>query len=217
MKALSFRQPWAELILQGRKTLDLRTYLTHYRGPLAIHASKTIEREACLRYGLDPGQLATGGVVGVVELIEVIPLAKVEYERRRAEHLTARPFEMGLYGWILRNPQPLPEIVPIPGRMRLFNVEFSLGQTDVAKADGQQSLPGLKVKETIVSPDYQQEIRPKISLNPIERSPEEIVKIERALEALREAFDPDDLEDWETSRKTLWATDAFVDSQRTPL
>jgi hypothetical protein len=34
MKALSFRQPWAELVLQGRKTMDLRTYTTHYRGPL---------------------------------------------------------------------------------------------------------------------------------------------------------------------------------------
>lgn len=36
MKALSFRQSWPELILQGRKTIDLQTYTTHYRGRLAF-------------------------------------------------------------------------------------------------------------------------------------------------------------------------------------
>ena len=34
MKALSIRQPWAELIMQGRKTLELRTWRTNYRGAL---------------------------------------------------------------------------------------------------------------------------------------------------------------------------------------
>ena len=76
MKALSFRQPWAELILQGRKTMDLRTYRTSHRGPLAIHASRKVERDACLEHGLDPDNLEAGGVVGVVELVDVIPLTE---------------------------------------------------------------------------------------------------------------------------------------------
>lgn len=57
MKALSFRQPWAELVLQGRKTMDLRTYNTHYRGRLAIHASQTFDRDNCLLHDLDPTNL----------------------------------------------------------------------------------------------------------------------------------------------------------------
>ena len=60
MKALSFRQPWAELVLQGRKTLDLRTYGTDFRGPLAIHASKTIEKARCRDFDLDPDAVPTG-------------------------------------------------------------------------------------------------------------------------------------------------------------
>ena len=36
MKALSIRQPWAELILQGRKTIELRTWKTCYRGLLPL-------------------------------------------------------------------------------------------------------------------------------------------------------------------------------------
>ncbi len=135
MKALSFRQPWAELVLQGRKTLDLRTYPTHYRGPLAIHASKTIEREACLKYGLDPDALATGGIVGVVELVEVISLTEAEYDERRAEHLAGRSYREGMVGWLLHDPQRLPQLVPAEGRMSLFNVELRPEQVEGVVAD----------------------------------------------------------------------------------
>ncbi len=64
MKTLSIRQPWAELILQGRKTIELRTWHTSYRGPLLIHAGAKIEREACVAYGLDPHALVRGALVG---------------------------------------------------------------------------------------------------------------------------------------------------------
>jgi len=206
MKALSFRQPWAELILQGRKTLGLRTYSSHYRGLLAIHASKTIEREACLRYGFDPKKLTSGGIVGVVELTDIIPLTKTDYDNRQVEHLAGRPYQKQIYGWVLRNPRRLSEMVPIRGQRRLFNVDLSLKQIDAAKAD--HRLPSIvhQIKESGVHLGDNVEIQPKIILIPIERPPEEIAEIERMLEALRQAFDPDELEDWETSRKTLWAT-----------
>lgn len=128
MKALSFRQPWAELILQSRKTLDLRTYATRYRGPLAIHASQTVEREACRAHGLEPDQVATGGIVGVVELVDVVPLTQADYEERRAEHLAGRSYREGMQGWVLRNPQRLPQPVPARGRMSLFNVALEPAQ-----------------------------------------------------------------------------------------
>ena len=124
MKALSFRQPWAELILQGRKTMDLRTYKARHRGPLAIHASKTVEREACLRHGLDPDGLEVGGIVGLVEVVDVIPLTAADYETRRDEHLAGRAFREPMFGWVLASPQRLPQMVPARGRMNLFNVDL---------------------------------------------------------------------------------------------
>lgn len=136
MKALSFRQPWAELILQGRKTLDLRTYPTHYRGPLAIHAAKTIEREACLKHGLDPEALATGGIVGLAELVDVRPLSQADYDNRQAEHLAGRSYREGMHGWLLRDPQRLPELIPAPGRMSLFNVELDPEQVRATEGEG---------------------------------------------------------------------------------
>ena len=127
MKALSFRQPWAELILQGRKTMDLRTYGTGHRGPLAIHASKTVERDACREHGLDPDALDTGGVLGVVQLIDIVPLNEADYGARRDEHLAGRSYQEGMHGWVLEHPQRLPQIVPVRGRMSLFNVDLTGG------------------------------------------------------------------------------------------
>lgn len=38
-------QPWASLVIQGRKLLETRSWETPYRGILFIHASKTVKRE----------------------------------------------------------------------------------------------------------------------------------------------------------------------------
>lgn len=124
MKALSFRQPWAELVLRGRKTMDLRTYNTHYRGRLAIHASQTLERDNCLRHDLEPDGLQTGGVVGTVDLVDVVPLDEAAYQAHREEHLAGRRYRPGLYGWVLARPERLPQMVPARGRTNLFNVEL---------------------------------------------------------------------------------------------
>lgn len=39
MKALSVKQPYADLIACGRKTIETRTWKTNYRGPLLICSS----------------------------------------------------------------------------------------------------------------------------------------------------------------------------------
>lgn len=136
MKALSFRQPWAELVVQGRKWMDLRTYATAYRGPLAIHASRTVEREACRAQGLDPDAVETGGVVGVVELVDVVPLSEAEYEAQQEAHLGGRSYREGMYGWVLRDPQRLPQLVPARGRMNLFTIEWEgVPQAEAGQAE----------------------------------------------------------------------------------
>ena len=50
------------------------------------------------------------------------------------------------------------------------------------------------------------EIRPKLSLIPLERSREETSEIIRTLENFRNAFDPSDLDSWETYQKEIWAS-----------
>jgi hypothetical protein len=122
MKALSIRQPWAELIVQGKKTLELRSWTVNYRGPLAIHASQTVEREACVANGLHPDSVTTGAIVGVVDLIDIVELDEAAYLAHRADHFAPDRFEPPLYGWQLQNAHALPQPRPMRGRMGLFTV-----------------------------------------------------------------------------------------------
>ena len=142
MKALSFRQPWAELILQGRKTMDLRTYNTQYRGVLAVHASQTVEAEMCGEHDLNPDNLDVGGVVGTVQLLDVIPLDEAAYNEHLNAHLAGRRWREGLYGWVLVHPERLPEFIPASGRTNLFNIDLDLA--------GSKSLEGSEPQSPIV-------------------------------------------------------------------
>jgi len=140
MKALSFRQPWAELILQGRKTIDLRTWPTNYRGRLVIHASREVDRHICQLYGLEPATLATGALVGTVEVVDMVPLDDQSWETMREQHLKPGPFPGDLLGWRLAQPQRLPHPIPYSGRLKLFNVADDLLEPS-AFAEPQPELP----------------------------------------------------------------------------
>jgi len=72
MQALSIQQPWAELILRGEKDVENRSRTTSVRGPILVHASKTIDLEACAAHGIDPQGLVTGAIVGSVEIIDCV-------------------------------------------------------------------------------------------------------------------------------------------------
>lgn len=42
MRILSLTQPWATLVAIGAKTIETRSWSPNYRGPLAIHAAKSL-------------------------------------------------------------------------------------------------------------------------------------------------------------------------------
>lgn len=44
-KGISIREPWASAIAFGGKNIENRSRRTHYRGPIAIHASATFHPE----------------------------------------------------------------------------------------------------------------------------------------------------------------------------
>jgi ASCH domain len=74
--ALSVHQPWAELIIQGRKRYEIRSTPIKKRGKIAIHAGLTIRRDACLQLGLDPDALPTCAVVGLVDIADCVPFTE---------------------------------------------------------------------------------------------------------------------------------------------
>jgi hypothetical protein len=141
IKALSFRQPWATLILEGRKTMDLRTWSTHYRGPLAVYASLEVEKDACTLHGVDMMTLTTGALIGIVDLIDIIPLTKKLYDANEQKHLAGRHFREGLFGWTLANPRPLNPPQVVKGRLNLFDVNIELADTLPVSAEIDSALP----------------------------------------------------------------------------
>ena len=70
-RALSVRQPWAELILRGGKTAEYRTRATRVIGePFYLYAAKSPgPAGAFAAHGLARGDLPTGLLVGVAVLI----------------------------------------------------------------------------------------------------------------------------------------------------
>jgi ASCH domain len=114
-KALTIRQPWAELILRGRKPFELRTWKTKYRGPVVIHAAAKIDAADARQLGLNPEKLITSAFVGVAVLSEVRP-----YTRDDAMLLKRRRAGFGWFphnfSWVLKKPR---RISPVRGKGQL--------------------------------------------------------------------------------------------------
>jgi ASCH domain len=113
MKALSTRQPWAHLIVNGIKRIENRSWRTNYRGPMLIHAGirwydeplEEIEERHAVTI---PRDLSLGGIVGAVDLVDVV---------ERADD----PFFCGPFGWVLANARPV-RFRPMSGQLGLFEV-----------------------------------------------------------------------------------------------
>ena len=57
MKCLCLKQPFADLLTHGEKTMELRKWNTSFRGQFLIHASKKIDVNACERLDIDSNSL----------------------------------------------------------------------------------------------------------------------------------------------------------------
>lgn len=104
MKALTVRQPHADRIASGRKTVELRTWPTRHRGPLIIHAGAAPS----------PGR-PTGCTLCLVDLVTCRPATTADLVAACAEFTNPA----GLYAWQLANPRPLPHL-PCRGQLSLW-------------------------------------------------------------------------------------------------
>ncbi|GKS96915.1 ASCH domain-containing protein [Acidovorax sp. SUPP2825] len=120
--ALSIRQPWAWLIVNGHKDIENRDWPTNFRGKLLVHAGQTMARryydstcEELLHAGLLPDSmpayevLERGGFVGWTRVVDCL-----------LEHPS--PWKQdGTHGFVLRDSRPIP-FVAWKGRLGFFNV-----------------------------------------------------------------------------------------------
>ena len=112
MRALSIRQPWAELILRGHKTIEMRSRRTNLRERVFIYAGLNRIDEAeevriAAQFGIDVDGLPRGVLVGTVAIVGCLALKQDDSQ--------AACFEIadidGFYGWLLARPQRVEELV----------------------------------------------------------------------------------------------------------
>jgi hypothetical protein len=116
MKALSLKQPWAELILQGKKTIELRKWNTNFRGQFLIHASKVPDEKGMKAFGFD--NLPCGGIVGEAVLVDVKDYKKTkDFEKDKNKHLAN--VSWGNYGFILKDPRRV-DFTPCRGNLNFW-------------------------------------------------------------------------------------------------
>ncbi|MDA7939689.1 MAG: ASCH domain-containing protein [Nitrosopumilus sp.] len=120
MKCLSLSQPYADLVADGRKTIDLRSWNTRYRGEFLVHAPRKIRYDDCRRLRVRPG--ATGAIIGKAEITGVVTYGSAsEVSRDRARHLAPRG-TYRRYGFCISGARRLAAPVPCRGYPWLFEV-----------------------------------------------------------------------------------------------
>ena len=112
MKALSVRQPWADLIVSGHKDCENRTRPTNFRGTILIHASKTVDKYAMQQIGICADAMRCGGIIGSGEIVDC------------GQNIDSDWYEQGGYGWMLRNAIDFKHCLHCQGKLAFFTPSF---------------------------------------------------------------------------------------------
>lgn len=143
IKALSLRQPWAEAVVRGLKRWETRSWRTHHRGRLLIHAAKhwtgfqvsewlAWMHNSTLRGRWHPGltwldvcgayeDLDLGCLIGEVDVVDCIPTALIREMIDGDEGMMGN-WNVGLWAWKLARPMKYDTPRPCRGCQGLFNV-----------------------------------------------------------------------------------------------
>jgi len=131
--ALSIKQPWSWLIVQGVKDIENRNWMKKFPPRILVHAGQSMDEDAhrallngrhpatdqkmdplivgVYRESISKGLIYTGGFVGVTDIIGV-----------QEDHDS--DWFMGDYGYVLANAKPLP-FLPWRGQLGFFAAEVT--------------------------------------------------------------------------------------------
>ena len=123
---LTVRQPWAWAIAHAGKDTENRSWMTRYRGPILIHASKRVP--APIEFGdlfallddtaaseLDRAELNYGAIVASARLADVV-------------RESGSPWFVGPFGWVLTDVRPLERPIVRPGRQGIYTTRVLRGR-----------------------------------------------------------------------------------------
>lgn len=115
-RALTVKQPYADDLVNGSKTIEVRSRKTSYRGDLLICSSAS---------PVYPG-MQSGCTLGFVELYDIKPVSeftKEDWDNTRIPIDKRKNITKG-YGWFMRNPRRVIEM-PIKGQLGIYNLVYT--------------------------------------------------------------------------------------------
>ena len=129
MKALSLTQPYAELIKNGTKKVETRSWKTNYRGRIYIHASSTkipkaSKENAELIKLTANAEMDFGKIISSADLVDCIEMTDSYIKNlKEVNHneYASGIYEVGRYAWILENVNVLDKPIEAKGKLRLWN------------------------------------------------------------------------------------------------
>ncbi|RXI96527.1 2-oxoglutarate dehydrogenase E1 [Anaerobacillus alkaliphilus] len=137
MKVLSMIQPWANLFVLREAQYETRTWRTQYRGPLAIHTSKKINKAVCdhvaiqallAKHGYTTDTLPTGQIIAVCSLDNCLKVIENHHTWAILEdgrEVSGNDFflgdyDVGNYVWVVSNMKMLDTFLPAKGQLGLW-------------------------------------------------------------------------------------------------
>lgn len=107
-KAISLKQPFANLVASGEKTIETRKWSTNYRGDLVICSSQNPKIEPY------------GKALCIVELYNIKPM-ETKHEKKACIKVYPKA-----KAWFLRNLRPINPPVPVKGSLGIFRLNLKL-------------------------------------------------------------------------------------------
>lgn len=125
MKCLSLKQPFAELVVSGRKTIELRNWNTRFRGEFLVHASLKPDGEACEAFGYDPAVVTKGAIVGKAILFGVKKYVhRKDFDEDSDKHLASGKYLNSRFGFLLKDAIMFDKPVPLKGMLGFFDARL---------------------------------------------------------------------------------------------
>jgi len=126
MKAITIKQPWASLIVNGYKKYEFRSWKTNYRGELYIHAGKGIDKEGMKRVESLNLKYPKSRIIGKVIIEDCIELNdKVNNEINvKNEIVYGKDINRKGYAWVIKESELLNIEKEINGKLGLWNIEL---------------------------------------------------------------------------------------------
>ena len=127
MKCLSLKQPYADLLATGRKTIEIRKWNTNFRGPFLIHASKNVNKNACLTLGYDESNIVKGAIIGKAFVYDVIKYTAIDvFLDDSQKHFSIEDIKLDhsfkRYGFLVNDALKFSVEIPYLGKLGFFEV-----------------------------------------------------------------------------------------------